>query len=416
MSAAANSQNSHSNQVHWKALISKRMGINFFLGFSSGMPLLLTGSTLQAWMTDAQVDLTVIGIFSLVGLPYSLKFIWAPAMDWVVPSFLGRRRGWLFCLQLALAIAILLLSQSNPAANPVLLALIAVLVTFFSASQDIVADAYRRESLADRELGWGTSLFVNGYRIGMLVAGAFALFLADQFSWETVYFLMASLMTVGLITTLVADEPKVHEKPPINFKQAVLGPFQEFFSRKSALLFLAFILFYKLGDSMASHMFTPFILGHGYTKTEYAAVAKTFGLFATIGGGLIGGALLLKLGIQRSLWIFGILQAISTAGFSILSTFGHHLGMLTAVVAFENLSSGMGTAAYAAFMASLTNKKFTATQYALLSSLMGVPRVIAAAPTGWLAEQLGWFSFFLMCTIIAIPGLILLVRIQKLAR
>ena len=395
-----------------KTIFSPRMLVMFLTGFSSGLPLLVTGSTLQAGMTEAKVDLAVIGIFSLVGLPYTLKFLWAPILDRFVPPFYGRRRGWMLITQIALFFSIAILGFSNPAGAPALVACLAVLVTFFSASQDIVIDAFRREYLADDEIGLGSSLYINGYRIGMLISGAFALYLADHLPWHMVYLIIASVMVVGILTTIFVKEPKMEATPPKNLKEAVVEPFLEYFRRKGAIEILIFILLYKIGDTMASAMATPFILQTGFSKTEYAAIAKTFGLFATMGGGLLGGIIILKLGIYRSLFFFGILQMLSTLGFSVQALAGYDIPVLTGVIAFENLTSGMGTSAYAAYMASLTNKKFTATQYALLTSLMGIPRVIAAAPTGFLAKELGWELFFVACTIVAIPGLLMLLRLR----
>jgi len=389
------------------------MVVAFAMGFACGLPLLLTISLLQAWMTEEGVDLGTIGLFALVGLPYTLKFLWAPLFDRFTLKLFGRRRGWLLVAQVALMVAIATLGMVNPVEQPWLLAFVAMLVTFFSASQDIVVDAYRREDLRDEELGLGSSLYVNGYRIGMLLAGSGGLILADHISFQIVYLIMAATMLVGVITTLLAREPQEAAGTPKTLREAVVDPFVEYFSRPEALWILAFILFYKLGDTMASAMTLPFYLETGFTKTEVGAVAKLFGFWATIIGGLLGGVMMIRLGIYRSLWIFGLLQAVSTAGFSILALVGHHLGGLAMVIAFENLSGGMGTAAYVAFMASMTNKRFTATQYALLSSLMGIPRVVASAPTGFLAEGVGWFTFFIVCTLIAIPGLLILRRFHS---
>ncbi len=391
-------------------IFSGRMLVCLLMGFSCGVPLLLTGSVLQAWMVEDGVDLATIGMFALVGLPYTVKFLWAPVMDRFTLRFFGRRRGWLLCAQIALMCAIAGLGMTNPAQNPWLLAGMALLVTFFSASQDIVVDAYRREDLSDEELGLGSSLYVNGYRIGMLLAGSGGLILADFVSFQTVYLLMAATMLVGIAVTLLAREPEMPEGTPQTLRAAVIDPFREYFSRSDAWLILAFILLYKIGDIMASAMSVPFYLDIGFSKTEIGAVAKLFGFWATIIGGLIGGVWMLRFGINRALWIFGVLQAVSTAGFAILAMIGYSLPGLAAVIAFENLSGGMGTAAYVAFMASMTNKKFTATQYALLSSLMGIPRVMAAAPTGFMVESIGWISFFTFCALIAIPGLMLLNR------
>lgn len=386
------------------------MLVTFFLGISSGIPLLLIGSTLQAWMTDENIDLAVIGLFSLVGLPYTVKFLWAPIMDRYAPPFLGRRRGWMFISQILLMVTVGSFFLARPVESPWTVALLALLVSFFSASQDIVIDAYRRELLRDEELGLGSSLSVNGYRIGMLISGAFALFLADQIPWNYVYLFLASSFVIGIITTILAPNPEGQILPPQSLRKAVIEPFTDYLRRRGAFEILAFILLYKIGDLMASNMTTPFILKMGFTKTELATIAKTFGIIATIIGSLIGGILLMRLGIFHALWIFGILQALSTLLFSILASAGAYYSVLIATVTFENLTTGMGTSAFIAFMSSLCNKRFTATQYALLSSLMGIPRVIISSPTGFLAEKLGWIYFFIFCAISAIPGLAFLFR------
>jgi len=386
------------------------MLVAFVMGFACGLPLLLTMSVLQAWMTEAGVDLTVIGMMALVGLPYTLKFLWAPFLDRFTLPFLGRRRGWMLVAQIGLTVSIASLGQSDPTRNPWLLAFAAFLVTFFSASQDIVVDAYRREDLSDEELGLGSSLYINGYRVGMLLASGGGLIMADHMDFSMVYLILAGCMLPGLLTTLLTPEPETPAGTPRTMREAVVDPLVEYFSRRDALLILIFILLYKVGDTMASAMTTPFYLDIGFSKSEIGAVVKLFGFWATIAGGLIGGILMLWLRINRSLWVFGFLQAASTAGFALLANIGYSVPWLSAVIAFENLSSGMGTAAYAAFMASITNKKFTATQYALLTSLMGVPRVLASAPTGFLAKHVGWEAFFIACALVAIPGMLLLLK------
>jgi PAT family beta-lactamase induction signal transducer AmpG len=393
-----------------KSIFNSRMLVAFIMGFACGLPLLLTITLLQAWMKEEGIDLTVIGLMSLVGLPYTIKFLWAPVFDRFTLPFLGRRRGWLLIAQIALSLSIIKLGFSEPAKSPWLLAISAFMVTFFSASQDIVVDAYRREDLSDKELGLGSSLYVYGYRIGMLLSGGGGMILADHMPFSGVYIIMAACMLPGILTTLLAHEPEVTVGRPNTLKEAVIEPLREYFSRHGALWMLAFILLYKIGDTMASTMTTPFYLDIGFSKTEIGTVAKIFGTWAVVIGGLIGGIFMLRLGINRALWVFGFLQAISTAGFALLARIGHSVPALSGVIAFENVSSGMGTAAYMAFMASITNKRFTATQYALLTSLMGIPRVMASAPTGFLAKHMGWVGFFITCTLIAIPGILLLLK------
>jgi len=393
-----------------KTVFSGRMLTALIMGFSCGLPLLLTITVLQAWMQEEGVDLTVIGLMALVGLPYTVKFLWAPFLDRYTLPFFGRRRGWLLTAQLALALAIAGIGLTNPGANPWLVAFAAFLVTFFSASQDIVVDAYRREDLPDEELGLGSSLYVNGYRLGMLLASGGGLILADHIPFPWVYVIMAGCMAPGVLTTIMAPEPPLPPGIPTRLREAVIDPLLDYFNRDGAIWIMAFILLYKIGDTMASAMTTPFYLDIGFSKTEIGAVVKLFGFWATVAGSLIGGIIMLRLGINRSLWVFGVLQAVSTAGFAFLSRVGHSLPLLSGVIAFENLSGGMGTAAYVAFMASITNKRFTATQYALLSSLMGVPRVLASAPTGFLAKQFGWEGFFIVCALIAAPGMLLLLK------
>tara|TARA_R110002074_G_scaffold373069_1_gene548717 strand:+ start:2149 stop:3390 length:1242 start_codon:yes stop_codon:yes gene_type:complete len=403
-----------SNPTHrWASVFNARMLMALLMGFASGLPLLLTGSVLQAWMTDEGVDLTTIGLFALAGLPYTLKFVWAPFFDRFTLPFLGRRRGWLFSAQICLVAAIFYLSLQQPSISPAGVAIAALLLTFFSATQDIVIDAYRRETLSDNEQGLGASLYVNGYRMGMLLASGGGLILADIVEFSTVYQLLALIMLLASLPTLFAAEPASTQKRPKTLQEAVIQPFVEFFQRREALFILLFILLYKVGDTMASNMTTPFYLDIGFTKTQIGTVVKLFGFGATITGGLLGGLLILKMGSYRALWSFGVLQAISTAGFVLLNLVGPSTPLLAGVIAFENLSAGMGTAAFIGFMASQTDKRFTATQFALLTSLMGVPRVLIAAPTGWMAEIMGWGGFFIFCTLIAVPGLLILLRFKK---
>ncbi len=393
-----------------KTIFSARMLVALMMGFSCGLPLLLTIDVLKAWMTIEGVDLSVIGLMSLVGLPYTIKFLWAPFLDRYIPPLFGRRRGWLIIAQSGLMISIIGLGYSSPAEHPGLMAFTAFLVTFFSASQDIVVDAYRREDIPDAELGFASSLYINGYRMGMLLAGGGGLILAGQIPFSMVYMLMAACLVPGIITTLLAPEPKINGDPPQSLQAAVVDPLVEYFSRSGALWILAFILLYKVGDSMAAAMATPFYLDIGFSTTEIGAVVKLIGFWATIAGALLGGILTLKIGMYASLWIFGILQAVSTACFALLAHFGHSIAALTAVIGFENLASGMGTVAFVAFMAMMTDKRFTATQYALLSSLMGIPRVIASAPTGYAVKFMGWETFFIACALMAIPGLLILIK------
>lgn len=387
------------------------MLVAFVMGFSSGLPLLLTSTVLQAWMKKEGIDLSLIGLTALFGLPYSIKFLWAPVLDHFTLPFLGRRRGWLLIAQICLMLSIAGLALSSPKNDPWLLIFTAFLVTFFSASQDIVIDAYRREDLSDEELGFGSSLYVNGYLVAarLLVAGG-GLIMADHISFPFVYLIMAAFMLPGIITVLLAREPVITVEKSKTLREAVFNPLIEYFSRNEALWMLAFILMYKIGDTMASAITTPFYIEVGFSLTEIGTIVKFFGFGATIAGTSIGGILMFHLGINRALWLFGFLQAISTAGFAILARIGYSIPLLSAVIGFENLTSGMGTAAYMAFMASITNKKFTAAQYALLTSLMAVPRTVLSAPTGLLVKHMGWENFFIACTLIAIPGMLLLLK------
>ena len=395
------------------AFSSRRIFFVLLLGFSSGIPLALTGTTLQAWMASEGVDLAVIGVFSLVGLPYAVKYLWAPVMDRFVPPFLGRRRGWMLVTQAALALAVGAMAFSSPATAPGLLAFLSLLVAFFSASQDIVVDAWRTEVLSPEELGPGAGVHILGYRVAMLTSGAIALILADRIPWRLVYLLMAGSLAVGIAASLLAPEPEIQGKPPRTLKEAVVDPFIEFFARPGAVLILLFVVFYKLDVVMARALNTPFLLELGFTKTDIGAVTKGLGMAATIVGTLAGGAVVARSGMKASLWIFGVLQSVSTLSFLVLARLGHHYPMMVAAIGIENLCSGMGTAAYAAFLMSLCDKRFTATQYALLTSLMAVTRVVAGAPSGVLAKAYGWETYFLVSALAAIPGLLLLLRYDQ---
>lgn len=396
-----------------RALMRPAMFSALLMGFTSGLPFLLTLRTLQAWMTDAGVDLKTIGVFALAGLPYTFKFVWSPLLDRFSIGMLGRRRGWMAVSQCGLIVAILAMGMTDPVAQTFQMALLAVCVAFFSATQDIVVDAYRRESLKDEELGLGSTLYVYGYRLAMLISGAFALGMAEYMPWGRVYMVMAGVMGLGLLVTLLSKEPETTVKPPATLRAAVVEPFQEFLGREGALWILAFVLLFKLGDTMAGAMSTPFYLKIGFDKITIAAIAKTFGTFANLGGSFLGGVLVLRMGLTKALWVSGILQAVSVLALSGLALVGPDKVALTIAIAFEDLAAGMGTAAFVAFMGSMTSRRYTATQYALLSSLMGVPRTLLSVPTGWLAQSLGWPVYFMVCAVCAIPGLLL---IQVMAR
>ncbi len=397
-------------------LMSFRMLTVLLLGFSSGIPLALTTGTLQAWMTDAHVDLTVIGVFALVGLPYQFKFVWSPLLDRFVPPFLGRRRGWMILAQLALALSIAVMAFCDPIASPGFLALLAFMVAFFSATQDIVIDAFRIETLKPEELGAGSSTYVLGYRLAMLTSGALALILADHLSWTQVYLIMAATMTVGAVTTLISPEPEVREKPPTSLRDAVVLPLTDYFKRAGALEMMAFILLFKLGWMMASMMTTPFLIQTGFTKTEIGTVNKGFGMLATILGTVAGGALMVRMSMKQALWVFGLFQGVSNLAFLHLAQVGVSMPSLIAAIAAENFAGGMGTAAYSAFLMSLCNKRFSATQYALLTSLMAGTRNFAGSASGYLAKTLGWESYFIACTVLAVPGLLMLLRYNRWVR
>lgn len=393
--------------LYLQVFTNRRVAVLLLLGFSSGLPLALTFGTLQAWMKDAGVDLATLGAITLVGLPYTVKYLWAPLMDRYTPPFLGRRRGWLAVTQLSLMAAIAFMGSLNPVSQPWLLAVTAVLVSFLSASQDIVVDAYRADVLREEELGAGAAVSVLGYRLGMLSSGAMALILADHLPWAAVYQIMAGLMLIGLAAALGGTEPKSGGSPR-SLAEAVALPFKAFFSREAALILLLFIVLYKLPDAVAGAMTTPFLLDVGFSKTEIGAVNKGFGLIATIFGAVAAGGLIARLGIYRSLWVFGILQAVTNLTYMGVALAGQNKAALILAVGVDNLSGGMGTAAFVAFLMSLTEKRYSATQYALLSSLTAITPKIAGAPTGLMAAGLGWPMFFAVSVLGAIPGLAVL--------
>ena len=401
----------HSSRDYLKVFRSRNISVLLFLGFSSGLPLVLTSGTLQAWMTVDGVDLRAIGLFSLVGLPYTLKFLWSPIMDRFVPPLLGRRRGWIVLTQIAIMLGIVGMSLSSPRNALWLMGAIALIVAFTSASQDIVSDAYRSDILHEQERGLGAAVFVTGYRIAMLVGGAVALILSDQIGWQRTYLLMAGLMTLGMLAAFFGNEPQDDGTHPKTLQEAVWGPLHDFFSRPAAAIILLLIVLYKLCDAYAGTMTTPFLLrGVGFSATEVGTINKGLGLVSVIFGAMAGGTLMVRLGLFRSLMIFGILQALSNLSFILLAWIGKSYGMLIFAVAFENLSSGMGTASFVSLLMALCNQRYSATQYALLSSLSALGRTFIAPTSGYVVESLGWSVFFLITAVSAIPGLWLLWR------
>ena len=394
-----------------KLYTSPRVAPLLALGFASGLPLALTGGTLQAWATVEQVSLQEIGFLTLVGTAYTLKFLWAPLVDRYAPPWLGRRRGWMELMQVLLALGLLAMGSLSPGKSLWLLAFMAVFVAFCSATQDIAFDAYRSDVLRKDERGAGAALSVLGYRLAMLVSGGLALILADQWlGWGLTYLLMGALMLLVALASFWAPEPEVAAQTPRSLKQAVLEPFREFFGRPEAVTVLVLIVLYKLGDAFAGALSTTFLIrAAGYTATEVGTVNKLFGLAATIVGALAGGALMARLGLYRSLMLFGVLQAVSNLGFWVISVGPHNVWLMAAGVGIENLCGGMGTAAFVALLMGLCNQQFSATQFALLSALSAVGRTYLAGPlTPQMVQVAGWPVFFLLTVLIALPGLWLL--------
>lgn len=385
-----------------------------FLGFTSGLPLYVLIQLVPAWLRSHEVDLATIGLFALVSLPYTWKFLWSPLMDRFKLPFLGRRRGWALITQIGLIFSIAALGRFDPSVSLQAIVVTVFIISFFGASQDIVIDAYRRELLADDELGTGTSFFVNAYRLSSLVPGSLALILSDVLPWSTVYWVTALFMLIGILTTFIIKEVSDDALAPANLKEAVIEPFVEFFSRdgiKAGLAILAFMFLYKLGDNMATALATPFYLDMGFSRTEIGSVAKIAALWASITGGIIGGIIMLRVSINRALWMFGFVQMFTILGYVWLSTVGHDTTVLFVVVSGEYLGVGLGAIALTAYMARETSKSFTATQFALFSSFIAVPRIFANASTGFIIEAVGYTQFFIVCTLMAIPGMLLLFKV-----
>ena len=393
---------------------SPRVAAVLVLGFSSGLPLALTGSTLQAWLTVSDIDIRTIAWFSWIGVPYLLKFLWSPIMDRFVPPFLGRRRGWMLLTQFALLAGIAAMTLAPPSESILLLGILALWVAFASASQDIVIDAYRTDVLRLHERGMGAAVGVFGYRIAMLASGGLALILADQVGWRSAYLLMAALMAVGLVTSMLAPEPETPAMPPRSLIDAVALPLADLFSRRGALSLLALVMLYKFGDALAGTLTTAFLIrGVGFTPTDVGVVNKFLGLAALLLGALVGGVVLARLSLYRALLAFGVLQAVSNLSFAWLAWAGKSYPLLVFAVAFENLASGMGTAAFVAFAMALCNSSFSATQYALLSALASLGRVLFGPVTGGLVAWMGWADFFVVTFVAALPGLWLVWRMRE---
>jgi MFS transporter, PAT family, beta-lactamase induction signal transducer AmpG len=394
----------------------RKMAYLMLLGFSSGLPLYLTGPTLQAWLTVDGVDYATIGLLSLVALPYSLKFLWSPLLDRFTLPILGRRRGWIAASQVLLLGAIAAMALGRPEQSVALLAALALTVAFLSATQDIAIDAYRADVLTEREMGAGAGVTVFGYRIAMILAGGGAVALADFASWPRVYLVMAGCMLIGLAAAARAPEPDRPGTPPTSLTEAVARPFGEFWRRHGSaqpIAILAFIAVYKLGDNVVGNMTTTFLVETGFSLTEIGLVRGVMGVAATIAGVLVGGAFLSRLGILRALWVFGLIQAATNILYLALAEAGRNMALMIGTVNLEYFAQGLGTSALVAFLMSLCNRRFTATQYALLSSFMAISRDLGSSPSGIIAQATGWPLFFLISIVLAIPGLALVRWISR---
>lgn len=403
----------------WQSIFNRRTLICVFTGFASGMPLYVLFQLLPAFLSKQGVSIKEIGLFALVTFPYTWKFIWSPLMDRFTPLPLGRRRSWMLLTQLALLVSIATLGFLDATRSIGMVAFVAWLVAFFSASQDIVLDAYRRELLPDSELGWGNSVHVQAYRISGLVPGALGLILADHLPWQQVFPIIAAFMLIGVAMTLFVHEPLAQLSAPATLRSAIVEPFREFVSRNNwrmALMILSFMFLYKLGDSMATALSTPFYIDLGFSLSEIGVVAKTSALWASIVGGVLGGLWMIRIGINRALWLFGIVQVVTILGFAWLAVAGANLWLLAIVISLEYLGVGLGTAAFTAFIARETSMAFAATQFALFTALSALPRTFANATTGYIVDAIGWTHFYLLCAVLALPGMLLLIKIAPWPR
>lgn len=403
--------------------LTPRMLIILAMGFASGLPLLLTLSTLSYWLSKVGVDKTTIGLFALVGTPYTFKFLWSPIMDQVplpvLTRLLGRRRSWLLVTQALLAVAIFAMGWTDPAVNPVNTAVAALVVAFLSASQDIVIDAYRIDLLPTDEQGQGAGATQVGYRFGLLLAGAGALAMSDYVSWPAVFTALAVAMVAAMVVTLLAPEPKAPPLPAkrdyaLIVKEAVIDPFADFMKHKGWILILAFTLFYKFGDALGGTMANPFYNEMGFTGTEIAAVSKLWGVWMTVVGAVLGGIAVARWGVFPALMIGGVLQAVTNLAFTYVAIVGHNLPALAIAITADNIAGGAAGAALVAYLSGLCNVAYTATQYALLTSFMAQGRTWLSSGSGWLADHTDWATFWTATMLLAIPGLVLLMIMMRL--
>jgi PAT family beta-lactamase induction signal transducer AmpG len=398
--------------ISWRSWFNRRMLICVFLGFSSGLPLFILLSLLQAWLAKSGLDVKALGLFALVMFPYTWKFLWSPLMDRFHFGRMGRRRGWMFFTQAALFLGIGAMGMLDPHTQVATIAFMASVVAFLSASQDIVIDAYRREILPEEELGLGSVIHVNAYKLSGMVPGALSLVLADLMPWQVVFWITAAFMLPGLLCTLAVKEPEIYGLPPKNLREAVVLPFQEFVKRGSrGVAVLAFIFLYKLGDSMATALATKFYIDLGFSMTQIGVISKTSSLWASVLGGIVGGIWMMRLGINKALWIFGVTQAVAILGFAWLVRIGPDALALAVVVGFEAFGVGLGTAAFVAYIMRETDPRYTATQYALFTSLAAVPRTFINSSVGYIVADLGWFNFFILCFVLTLPGMLMLIKI-----
>lgn len=397
-----------------KNLLNRRVMAVLLLAFSSGLPIVLTGSTLQAWYTVAGVNLMTIGALTLVGQPYIYKFLWAPLFDRFVPFRLGRRRSWILLMQILLGAGLAAMAFLNPAHTPILLACAALAVAFFSASQDIGIDAYRTDVLQAEERGMGAAVNTLGYRIAMLISGAFALIIAAKLGWRTMYLIMAAFMLLEIFVTFWAPNPQIEEHPPTTLTKAIVDPFKEFMSRPYAIAIMIFIVIYKISDAMALSLNTAFLIrGVGFSLIDIGAIAKTVSLVASLLGSLVGGIYLPRLGMYRSLLYFGFLQITSNLTFALLGAVGKNYWMMGTALFSEYFCGGLSTVAFVAFLMSLCDKRYTATQYALLSALAALGRIFIGPEAAYLVNHLGWIELYIWTFFLGIPGLVLLWWLQK---